>query len=233
MTLISKLVLAFTAFAATAAIGCASPTTTSEDQGESTSSITNRPTKNTAAAPSCGAPTPNKACDTKLFIFNAADLAKEDPIGNLLNPVLDAKDCIQGMATIGAIEVATDGVGVGVLAILSSEAVQEGMKTIVACYNTVDYLNKIGLFDNISCLLEPERNSLEVNTCECTQKCNAGIDEPSKDGERFETNKYKYGFISPGATVCNCTNDTKAVACGWKCDHWASKDANDCTCNDL
>lgn len=230
MTLLSKLLLAVTAFAATAAVGCASPTTT-EEQGESTSSITNNTSTSHATGNVCGDPTPNPACDTKLFVFNAFDLAKEDPIGNLMNPVLDAKDCIEGLATIGAVEVASGGTATP--AIIAAAAVTKGMKTIVACANTVDYLHKIGLFDNISCLIEPERNSVEVNTCECTMKCNAGIDEPDANGERYVTNKYKYGFMSPGAAICNCTNDTKAVACGWKCDHWASKDAGDCTCNDL
>lgn len=178
----------------------------------------------------CAAYPRNPACDAKLFLVKAVELANEDPKGNLLDPIQDAKTCIGNLIKAGGVVVGTG--GLGALVVVSMATAVKGIETFYACKGLAEYLGKLGIAENVSCFFEPVLNDKSVQLCECTSMCNRGVDREGADGQ-LRTVKLKFGYLDRiGSARCYCTNDPKEVRCQWSCNKWASTSSTDCTCAD-
>lgn len=203
--------------------GCSSEMAAEEQQSSSSNAVSES---------TCNDYPRNPACDAKLFVVRAWELANEDPRENLAEPISNAKDCISGLVRAGAI---ATGSGPAAPIVLSTAVAKEIIETFFACQGFAEYLGRIGVADNISCWLFPQVHDPEVQLCQCREKCQAGVSHSGGfDGEYLrQVTKFRYGFLDrAGSANCYCTNDAKEARCQWRCSQWRSSAPDDCTCAD-
>jgi hypothetical protein len=211
------------------AVACSVAPSTGEDAAESTSNLEQAPAADDAPAYTCTGSVKNPSCDVQPFIANAWALFKENPIDNGVNVAGAAADCIGTLVAAGFLAYGSGGAAPIVLTVAGA---WEAITKAAACYDTLEYLNTIGVLANLDCAMRPEINTPAENVCECTYACNSGVEFDVDRGYTGMT-KYTYGFLDRiGSANCHCTNDSKAVSCQLNCRTWASSDSNDCTCTE-
>lgn len=201
--------------------GCsAAAAPTAEDgeaQGETTSQV--------KAAGTCGELPKNPRCDTDSFAINAYRLAKEEGVGATLQHAITAKDCIDELIEAGGL--AAEGAVVLSAAMVTKQILDPASE----CNETADYLGRIGLWDNLSCMGNPVVFDDKVGTCDATTKCRAGVLNDGF-GALPEKTRFEYG-VSGGTNLDVgwwCTNDPHEAKCERACETWASTSLTDCKC---
>ncbi|MBX3228648.1 MAG: hypothetical protein KIT84_08350 [Labilithrix sp.] len=185
-------------------------------------------TSSNQVGPQCGSYPQNPACDTSFFVENLWHNVQEDGFAGFVVPAAQATSCLAGLSAGAAIAFGAAGAPP---VVISVGAVAKALGTVVACKGIVEYLHRSGVADNISCFFEPNLYDREVHLCECRNGCRSGLRNSGTAGVGEEPKVYRYGYVTPGAALCFCTDDAKEVACGWHCENgWRSTDRDDCTC---
>jgi hypothetical protein len=196
------------AFVGATSGGCASEQVV-EEQAQATSEIR-----------VCDPYPENPACSAPLFLQRAWELGVENGWENALLPAASILGCFTALRGVGMIANGTRTLAPRLLG--RGSQVVTLLAEFEGCRQTVLYLDRIGIAQNISCFIQPQLYDRDVHACMCQNGCESTHGASS------------LSFID-AMNNCHCTNDAHQARCSLVggCAEWVSNDRNDpnyCAC---